>query len=257
MQAIIRLLLKFIPRPLLIRLSLIANKVIAIFLRGNKVKCPVCKGHFSKFLPYGYTKNSGRENALCPKCLSLERHRLLWLYLHEKTNFFSENLKVLHVAPEQCFYKRFKAMSNLDYTTGDLESPIADVHFDVQEIPFEDNTFDVVICNHVLEHVDDDKKAMKEFYRILKSGGFAILQVPQDTNLQKTYEDPSITDPNEREKHFLQKDHIRLYGLDYGDRLSEVGFVVKKDLFAKRLPQNIIDKYKILENEILYFNRKK
>ncbi len=257
MQAIIRFLLKYIPRPILIRISLIANKVIAVFLRGSKVECPVCKGHFSKFLPYGYTKLSSRENALCPSCFSLERHRLLWLYLKEKTNFFTDKLKVLHIAPEQCYYKRFKALPNLDYTTGDLVSPIADVHFDIQEIPFEDNTFDVVICNHVLEHVDDDMKAMKEFYRILKSKGFAILQVPQDYSLQKTYEDPSITDPDEREKHFLQKDHVRLYGLDYADRLTTAGFQVKKDLFVKELPVDVINKYKLPKEEIIYFNKKK
>ena len=257
MQAIIRFLLKYIPRPILIRLSLIANKVIAVFLRGNNVECPVCQGHFSKFLPYGYTKLSSRENALCPSCFSLERHRLLWLYLHERTNFFTDKLKVLHIAPEQCYYKRFKALPNLDYTTGDLVSPIADVHFDIQEIPFEDNTFDVVICNHVLEHVDDDMKAMKEFHRILKSKGFAILQVPQDYNLQHTYEDPSITDPDEREKHFLQKDHIRLYGIDYADRLTAAGFQVKKDLFVQELPDDVINKYRLPKNEIIYFNEKK
>lgn len=256
MQSIIRFLLKYIPRPILIRLSLVANKIIAVFLRGNKVECPVCDGHFSKFLPYGYTKLSSRENALCPKCFSLERHRLLWLYLHEKTNFFEAKLKVLHIAPEQCFYKKFKSLSNLDYTTGDLESPIADVHFDVQEIPFEDNSYDLVICNHVLEHVDDDRKAMKEFYRILKPGGFAILQVPQDMNLQKTYEDASITNPDEREKHFLQKDHVRLFGLDYPERLTEAGFNVKQDSFVKEIPEQLVNKFKLPTNEIIYFNQK-
>ncbi len=257
MQAFIRLLLKYIPRPILIRISLVANKIIAIFLRGNNVECTVCHGHYSKFLPYGYTKLSSRENALCPSCFSLERHRLLWLYLNDKTNFFTDKLKVLHIAPEQCFYKRFKAMSNLDYLTGDLESPIADIHFDIQEIPMEDNLFDVVICNHVLEHVEDDKKAMSEFYRVLKPGGFAILQVPQDINLDITHEDPSITNPDEREKHFLQKDHLRLYGLDYADRLSAAGFQVKKDLFAKEFSDELINKYRLPKDEIIYFNEKK
>ncbi|MCZ4694262.1 class I SAM-dependent methyltransferase [Ancylomarina euxinus] len=256
LKSIIRLLLKIFPRPILIRMSLIANRVIALFYMGNKVECPVCGGKFRKFLPYGYTKQTGRDNALCPRCLSLERHRLMYLYLKEKTDFFTRDLKVLHIAPEQCFYKRFRALENLDYTTGDLESPIADVHFDVQAIPFSDETYDVVICNHVLEHVDDDAKAMSEIYRILKPGGFAILQVPQDADAEKTYEDASITDPVEREKHFLQKDHVRLYGLDYAERLTSVGFKVTADTYSNNFPLETAKRYALPLKEIFYFNQK-
>lgn len=255
-KSIIRLLLQIFPRPFLIRLSLLINRVIAIFLIGNKVECPVCGGKFRKFLPYGYTKATGRENALCPKCLSLERHRLMWLYLNDETDFFTNDLKVLHIAPEQCFFKRFKTLPNLDYTTGDLESPIADVHFDVQEIPFEDASFDVVICNHVLEHVDDDAKAMKEMYRILKPNGFAILQVPMDTDNPKTMEDPTVTDPKERERLYRQKDHVRLYGLDYADRLSNAGFKVNSIEYAKSFEPTLASKYSLSMNEIFYFNQK-
>lgn len=256
LKSIIRLLLKIFPRPFLIRTSLLINRVVALFYMGNKVECPVCGGKFRKFLPYGYTKQTGRDNALCPRCLSLERHRLMYLYLKEKTVFFTKDLKVLHIAPEQCFYKRFRALENLDYTTGDLESPIADVHFDVQAIPFEDATYDVVICNHVLEHVDDDNKAMSEIHRILKPGGFAILQVPQDAEAEKTYEDPTITDPIEREKHFLQKDHVRLYGLDYAERLSSVGFKVTADTYSNHFPLETAIRYSLPLKEIFYFNKK-
>lgn len=256
MQVIIRILLKYIPRPILIRLSLIANKIISIFLIGKNVECPVCDKSFSKFLPYGYTKQTSRKSALCPNCLALERHRLLWMFLKDETNFFTDKLKVLHIAPEQCFYKRFKKLDNLDYTTGDLVSPIADIHFDIQDIPFDDNTYDVVICNHVLEHVDDDAKAMREFYRILKPGGYAILQVPQDISLEKTYEDASITDPAEREIHFLQRDHVRLYGLDYAERLKKAGFAVDENLYVKKIDKAIVEKYKLPENEIIYLNKK-
>lgn len=237
-------------------MSLIISRVIAVFLIGNKVECPVCGGHFSKFLPYGYTKATGRDNALCPKCLSLERHRLMWLYLNDKTDFFSNKLKVLHIAPEQCFYKRFRALPNLDYTTADLESPIADVHFDVQEIPFAEESYDVVICNHVLEHVTDDKKAMNEIYRVLKPNGFAILQVPMDTENPNTMEDPSVTDPKERERLYRQKDHVRLYGLDYADKLSKVGFSVSQSQYAKEISSDLAEKYRLPMNEIFYFNQK-
>lgn len=256
LKSFIRLLLKIFPRPILIKISLLINRVVALFYMGNKVECPVCENNFRKFLPYGYTKQTGRDNALCPRCLALERHRLMYLYLKEKTEFFTKSLKVLHIAPEQCFYKRFRALENLDYTTGDLESPIADVHFDVQAIPFSDETFDVVICNHVLEHVDDDTKAMSEIYRILKPGGFAILQVPQDADAEKTYEDPTITDPLEREKHFLQKDHVRLYGLDYSDRLRSVGFKVAADTYASNFSFEMAKRYGLPMKEVFYFNKK-
>ena len=256
LQKLIRTLLKHIPRPILIRFSLLINRVVALFYIGNNVECPVCNNTFRKFLPYGYTKATSRKNALCPRCLSLERHRLMYLYLQEKTYFFTKNLKVLHIAPEQCFYKRFRALENLDYTTGDLESPIADVHFDVQAIPFPEESYDVVICNHVLEHVDDDAKAMSEIYRILKPGGFAILQVPQDADADKTYEDPSITDPSEREKHFLQKDHVRLYGLDYSERLSAVGFKVTAETFSNNFPEEKAIRFGLPLKEIFYFNKK-
>ncbi len=257
MQQIIRLLLKIFPRPILIRISLLLNKGVAFFLIGNNVECTVCAGKFRKFLPYGYTKATSRKNALCPRCLALERHRLMYLYLQNETNFFTANLKVLHIAPEQCFYKRFKQLPNIDYITGDLESPIADVHFDIQEIPFEKDTFDVVICNHVLEHVDSDKKAMQEIYRILKPNGFAILQVPQSTKNQHTLEDPTVTDPKERERLFLQKDHVRLYGLDYANRLQDAGFMVTAKKYAQCFSAEQITRYGLPAEEIFYFNQKK
>jgi SAM-dependent methyltransferase len=178
-------------------------RLVAVFYRGNAVECPVCKGRFSKFLPYGYNKM--RENVLCPRCLSLERHRLLWLYLRERTGIFTGNYSLLHIAPEQCFYRRFRKMGNLTYVTADLESPLADIKLDVQAMPFKDDEFDIVICNHVLEHVPDDRKALREIYRVLKKGGFALMQVPTNFSLEKTYEDPSITDPSDREKHFAKR----------------------------------------------------
>jgi SAM-dependent methyltransferase len=224
-------------------------KVSVPFYYGNKVECPVCGGRFRKFLPYGY--NMVRENALCPRCLSLERHRLLWLYLKNRTGFFSEKLKVLHVAPEQCFHKLFRNMGNLTYITADLESPLADVKLDIQEMPFGADEFDVVICNHVLEHVPDDKKAMREIYRVLKKGGFALLQVPANYE-NNTYEDPSITDPADRERHFRQKDHYRLYGRDYADRLAEAGFIVKEDNYLLSLSEHERDRYRLPAMELMY-----
>ena len=225
-------------------------RFIAVLYRGDRVECPVCGGRFRKFLPYGY--NQVRKNVLCPKCLSLERHRLLWLFLRNRTEFFTARLKVLHVAPEQCFFKTFRNMKNLVYLTADLESPLADIKMDIQDMPFPENEFDVIICNHVLEHVPDDRKAMHEIFRVLKKGGFAVLQVPTNYGAEHTYEDPSITDPAEREKHFRQKDHYRLYGKDYLQRLSECGFQVTGENYLSQLSSQERERYRLPGNEFMY-----
>lgn len=253
MKSLIRFLIRRIPRPVLIRFSYAFSWLFRFWYRGNNVECPVCGNSFSKFLPYGV---NARENVLCPACLSLERHRLIWLFLRNETDFFTSSLRVLHAAPEQTFLKRFKALENLDYTTADLESPIADLHFDLHNIPLGDNSFDYFICNHVLEHVEDDKKVLGEILRVLKPGGKAILQVPLDYTLKKTYEDPSITFPAEREKHFGQKDHLRLFGLDYPDRLREAGFEVEEINYREKLGQELSEKYRLAKDEILYLSTK-
>lgn len=245
--------MRHIPRKILILSGYIFRYPARLFLSGNKVHCPVCGGNYRKFLPYGIIS---RPNVMCPGCLSLERHRLLWLFLEQKTSLFKEEIRLLHIAPEQCFRKLFKKQKNLDYITADLESPIATVKMDVQNIPFEDNCFDAIICNHVLEHVDNDKKAMSELYRVLKKDGFALLQVPIDYYRDITYEDPNITDPAEREKHFLQKDHLRLYGLDYPEILRKEGFNVEEIKLQEELSKELIEKYRLPPDEIIYFAHK-
>lgn len=235
-------LLRTIPRPILIQLSLLFSKIAPLLYYGNQYEDPITGKTYRKFLPYGYGGRAKRKNVLCPGSLSLERHRLLWLYLKNKTDFFSAPHNMLHIAPEQCFYKLFKGMKNLKYTTGDYNSPIADIHFDLHHAPFEDNTYDVIFCNHVLEHVDDADQCMRELYRIMKTGGWGIFQVPLDTTRSATYEDKSITDPNEREIHFWQKDHVRLFGLDYKDKLAAAGFKVTVDDFVNTLGEKLVDR---------------
>jgi SAM-dependent methyltransferase len=159
----------------------------------------------------------------------------------------------LHIAPEQCFHERFKKLKNINYFTGDLVSPLADYHFDLHEIPFEDNKFDVIICNHVMEHVEDDHKCMSELCRVLKPGGWAIMQVPIDYSRAETYEDSSIISPEDREKHFWQKDHVRLYGTDYPKRLRKAGFTVKEDNYVKEIDQDLREKFRLQEEEVIYF----
>jgi SAM-dependent methyltransferase len=158
-------------------------------------------------------------------CGALERHRLLWIYLTDRTNLFDGKPKrVLHVAPERWFALRFKNQLGEGYITADLHDPGAMVKMDIMDIQYPDETFDVIYCSHVLEHVSDDRKAMREFFRVLKNDGWAILTVP--ITASETYEDPSIVDPDEREKAFGQKDHVRRYGPDYVDRLRDAGFEV-------------------------------
>ncbi len=223
---------------------------------GTRYEDPITGKTYRKFLPYGYSGRAKRKNVLCPGSLSLERHRLLWLYLKNKTNFFTAPHNMLHIAPEQCFYKLFKGMKNLKYTTGDYNSPIADIHFDLHHAPFEDNTYDVIFCNHVLEHVDDADQCMRELYRIMKPGGWGIFQVPLDTTRANTYEDKSITDPREREIHYWQKDHVRLFGLDYKDKLAAAGFQVTVDDYVNTLGEKLVDRYRLPAGEMIYFCRK-
>jgi SAM-dependent methyltransferase len=255
-KKIYKYLLNKLPRPLLIRLSYIFKFFAPVLYRGNKVECPVCERSFSKFLSYG-SNVAHRENVLCPYDLTLERHRLMWLYLKRKTDFFSAtNLKVLHIAPEQCFLPHFKKQKNLNYTTADLVSPIADLHFDLHDIPLEDHQYDVVFCNHVMEHVDDPIRCMSELNRVMKPGGWAIMQVPQDMNREKTYEDKSITSPEEREKHFWQKDHVRLFGKDYPNYLEKSGFKVDEFDLNTEFDTTEASKFRLMQKEILYIAHK-
>lgn len=249
MKQLFKLILNTIPRPLLIRLSYVARPIIAFFLKGNTFTDPIDGKRFRTFLPYGY--GTQRNNVLSPSTLSLERHRLLWLYLKNETDFFSASKKVLHFAPEQAFYKRFRNMSNLDYVTTDLESPLADVKADICDLPFKDDEFDIILCNHVLEHIPDDTKAMQELYRILKPGGFGIFQIPQDLSRETTFEDDSITDPKERAKIFGQYDHVRVYGRDYFDKLRSIGFQVEEVDYTNTLSESDITTYCLAKGEII------
>ncbi len=138
----------------------------------------------------------------------------------------------------------------------DLYSPIADVKADICNLPFEDNNFDVILCNHVLEHIPDDKKAMQELFRVLKPGGWGIFQIPQDINRKNTFEDNSITDPKERAKIFGQYDHVRIYGLDYFEKLRSVGFEVEEVRYSDKLTSTEIEKCRVVQEEIIPFCKK-
>ncbi|MBL0013785.1 MAG: methyltransferase domain-containing protein [Flavobacterium sp.] len=272
MKSIFKLILNTIPRPILIRLSYVVRPILAFVLRGNRFTDPIDGKSFRMFLPYGY--GTQRNNVLSPSTLSLERHRLLWLYLKNETDFFqseldsdsshvsnlkirlrdaeaSSALKVLHFAPEQAFYKLFRNQKNLDYTTTDLLSPLADVKADICNLPFEDNAYDVILCNHVLEHIPDDTKAMQELFRVLKPGGLGIFQIPQDLSRATTFSDDTITDQKERAKIFGQYDHVRVYGRDYFDKLRSIGFTVDQVDYTASLSADLVEKYCLAKGEII------
>lgn len=255
MKFLISLATRLIPRRYLHIVSHAILRVVGLFYRGNRYEDPITGIHYRKLLPYG--RMQSRANALAPDSMSLERHRLIWLYLRDYSDFFTAKYKVLHIAPEYCFIKRFKAMKNLDYITGDLESPWADVKMDINTMPFDDNSFNVVLCNHVLEHIPDDVHAMREIYRVMKPGGWAILQVPMRYEMEKTDEDLTITDPAERERRFLQNDHFRLYGRDYADRLKQADFDVEENKMVMTLPPETVERYALPKNEVLYIARKR
>jgi SAM-dependent methyltransferase len=147
-------------------------------------------------------------------------------------------------------------MNNLDYVTADIESPLALMKMDITDIPFEDNSFDVILCNHLLEHVEDDRKAMREIYRVLRKNGWAIMQPHIDIKRASTLEDPSVTSPEERERLFNQRDHIRVYGLDYADRLEEAGFMVHVEQYLKDVEKEKLEKFSLSANEDIYLCKK-
>jgi predicted SAM-dependent methyltransferase len=272
MKKLFKLILNTIPRPILIRLSYIARPILTFLLKGTTYTDPIDGKSFKMFLPYGY--GNQRNNVLSPSTLSLERHRLLWLFLNNETDFFqseldldfslkqpksfklrdtetSSVLKVLHFAPEQAFYKLFRNQKNIDYTTTDLFSPLADVKADICNLPFEDNSYDIILCNHVLEHIPDDTKAMQELYRVLKPGGMGIFQIPQDLSREFTFSDDSITNQKERADIFGQYDHVRIYGRDYFDKLRSIGFKVVEEDYTAKLKPELVEKYCLAKGEII------
>jgi hypothetical protein len=238
-----------IPRKYLRVAGLYVTRFLSLFIQGKTLECPICKFKGRKFLSYGLNP---RPNALCPWCLALERHRLLWLYLHDKTNIFKDKVKVLHFAPEHQIQEELKKHANIDYLSADLDMPTAMVKMDITKIQFPDNTFDIILCNHVLEHIPDDKLAMSELYRVMKPGGWAILQTPMDYKSKVTIEDTSDLSAKEREQRFGQNDHIRLYGLDKKWRLEEVGFKVTIDQYVRTLAPETVAKYALEAIEDIY-----
>ena len=234
-----------------------------VIFSGNDVICPICNSTYREFDSFGLSK---RENAKCHNCGSLERHRLLFLYIDEKFKIFGDStnpVRLLHFAPEKMFYDLFSNNSFIEYTPCDLfpedyafngGAEVSKV--DITRIPFADESFDFILCNHVLEHIPNDKLAMSELYRVLSKGGNGIIQAPIDYDRKQTYEDFSITSPKEREKAFGQHDHVRWYGQDYKTRLQNAGFIVNEDDYVTKFSPDEIFKYGLMPSELIYHCRK-
>ena len=199
--------------------------------RGRRVECPLCRGRWRRFASLG-----GYRNALCPGCFAAGRHRLLWLYLERETDLLDARHRVLHIAPEPSLSRLLAGRTNLEYLSADLDPRRGAMEtFDVMAIPMADDAFDVVICSHVLEHVRDDRTAMREMRRVLAPAGVAYLPHPVSTDLATTYDDPSIVTPTGRRRAYGQEDHVRLYGRDFTTRLEAAGFSVTIRGYAEEL----------------------
>jgi SAM-dependent methyltransferase len=201
--------------------------------RGSAVLCPVCENAFDRF-----KDDWNRPDALCWRCGSHERHRAQWLLLQRRPELLANSGSLLHFSPEWCLRRRLSARPGLRYVTTDLdETQNVDRRLDVTALDLPDGAFDAVLCSHVLEHVPDDATAMAELRRVTAPGGFTLVMVPIALDRTETYEDPAITAPEDRERAFLQHDHVRLYARDIADRLANAGFAVETvDLHAELGP---------------------
>ena len=225
----------------------VLRRIRLLLYRGDGVECPCCGGRFSRFMP----GLSHRATRVCPRCGAQERHRALWLYLRERTDFFGRDISILHWAPEYALQRSLSELPNAFYVSADLEGDEAMQHMDITDVPFKDDAFDLIVCVHVLEHVPDDRRAMREMARVLRPGGVAMLLVPIVLE-QPTLEDPAITSPEQRKQHYWQEDHVRLYGGDFKDRLAEEGLDVTVDGWIRTLDEATLDRYGLFPLEDIY-----
>lgn len=233
------------------------ERVRLYFMRGDKVLCPLCGQGAIAYLPAG---TPPRPHALCAFCGSLERGRMLWLHL-QRAGLLRPGVRVLHVAPEKGLRQRIAGMPGIRYVGGDKHEPgyaypAGTMDLDITAMPFEDGSFDLIICSHVLEHVPDDRRAMRELHRVSAPGGTVLLLVPQDMERERTFEDPGVTDPRDRLRLFGQSDHVRIYGRDFGLRLREEGLSAEPLFPAKAMDATERFRYGLRADEPVYVVRR-
>ncbi len=218
---------------------------------SKNVECLICGWKGYKFIPINCGNKIIYENYLCPNCDSHPRHRLLYLYLKKKLNS-RKNFELLHFSPQKCLKDYISNFSNINYLSSDFKIGKEMVDENIEKLTFKNNSFDVILCIHILEHINNDKKAISELYRILKPDGFAIIDVPINYNLKKTYENTNIILPEDRAIAFGQSDHIRLYGNDFKFLLRKEKFKVKIVHFYKNFNSKEIIYYGFEKNPIYY-----
>jgi len=218
---------------------------------GNKFTCPCCGWRLRAFT-YGGASLKIRDLGYCPRCNSKARHRRIWLFLKQKTNLFVDRLHVFHVSPNYCLSRRLINLPNLDYVAGDHGNhPNIRIKMNLNNSPVHSESFDVILCNHVLEHIIEDHKAIAELFRILKPGGWAVISVPINFD-KNTYEDRTLITPEERSRAFGEPNHVRIYGYDFSNRLERSGFHVSLDL-GKDLDQHTREIYGLRDNENIFY----
>jgi SAM-dependent methyltransferase len=236
-----------------LRLGRLARGAAALWMRGDRVECLCCGGRFRGFLPGGPER---RPDARCPHCGSLERHRLVWIWLQHRTDLLTARRRVLVVAPDVFLQDALRARPSLDYLSIDLESPLAMRHMDLTRLELPDASFDAAFCSHVLEHILDDRTAMRELLRVLAPGGWAVLQTPLDPARERTLEDPTLTAPADRLRVFGQADHVRIYGRDFFDRLRECGWAIERVPLARTLGEAVTRRHGLDPDEDVIVGRR-
>jgi len=228
---------------------------VPLFLRamwfvGARFACPCCGWRLRAFVSGGASLRS-LPRGFCPRCGAKARHRRLWLFLRQHTNLFSEPLRCLEVSPRYAFWRRLSGMDNLDYVAADLrDGRHVRLRMDLTAAPIRSESFDAAICVHVLEEIADDRAAMRELFRVLRPGGWALVSVPTRMD-RDTYEDASIVDPKDRKRAFGERAHVRVYGRDLGARLASVGFDVRVDL-ATDVEPAIRDRFGLKDDENVF-----
>jgi SAM-dependent methyltransferase len=254
---------RIIPYKVYYPFTSIYRKISSRKYKGNKFLCPICETNFSKFFEFGFENEAIRThnivgaglnyNGTCPRCLSNDRERHVFLHLKKRCKFlFFDESRLLHIAPEKNLWELFNKQKNIEYTAAGFDMQLASVRMDITKISQKSDYYDAIICNHVLEHIIDDKLAMSELFRVLKKGGYAILQVPISFKNQYTIEDDSVIDPDERRRVFGQSDHVRIYGRDYITRLENVGFKVELFDVKEEFSEIEINKYSLLADEKIF-----